>query len=213
MNIPKSTELLNNNSNNISVDLNPYRWKELRTPVLANYPDLIDAIEASRINNGLNSRIVNRPLLPNDILTLIHKGFGESDPYPVQNSLGRIWFFIEYNPYLRELYLTIIKARNLHSIKNCQPTTFVRAEILPTLNVNFSTDIIKQNANPDYMTETTFNLNLSEFPHNVLKLTVHEIDKDVFHMPIGTVYYPLDHLLIAQRAKGHAVWRNLLPGT
>lgn len=62
------------------------------------------------------------------------------------------------------------------------------------------------------MTEAIFNINLTEFAHNVLKLTVHEVDRDVFHIPIGTVYYPLDHLLIAQRTKGHAVWRNLLPG-
>ncbi|CAF4722195.1 unnamed protein product [Rotaria sp. Silwood1] len=214
-NIQVSSKLLNNtsinNSNDASSDLNPYQWNELRTPVLANYPDIIDVIEARRINNELNPRIKNHPLLPNDILTLINKGFGESDPYPININLGRIWFFLEYNPYLRQLYLTIIKARNLRSIKGYQPTTFVRAEILPTLNVNFSTDIIKENSNPDYMTETIFNINLSEFAHNVLKLTVHEIDKDVFHIPIGTIYYPLDHLLIAQRAKGHAVWRNLLP--
>ncbi|CAF0900128.1 unnamed protein product [Rotaria sordida] len=200
-----------NNSNEPSPNLDPYQWNELRTPVLANYPDIIDVVKARRINNELNPRTKNCPLLSNNILTLINKGFGESDPYPINNNLGRIWFFLEYNPYLRQLYLTIIKARNLRSIKDCQPTTFVRAEILPTLNTNFSTNIIKENSNPDYMTEIIFNINLSEFAHNVLKLTVHEIDRDVFHIPIGTIYYPLDHLLIAQRAKGHAVWRNLLP--
>ncbi|CAF3482812.1 unnamed protein product [Rotaria socialis] len=209
-NIERPSKFLNN-SNDSSFHVNPYRWNELRTPVLANYPDIIDVVEAHRINTERNPQIKTHPLLSNDILTMINKGFGESDPYSTNINLGRIWFFLEYNPYLRQLYLTIIKARNLRSIKYSQPTTFVRAEILPTLNVNFSTDIIKENANPDYMTDTTFNINLSEFAHNVLKLTVHEVDKDVFHLPIGTVYYPLDHLLIAQRAKGHAVWRNLLP--
>jgi hypothetical protein len=190
-----SPELLNNtslnNSNDTSVNLDPYQWNELRTPVLANYPDLIDAVEARRINSELNPRIKNHPLLPEDVRTLINKGFGESDPYPTNINLGRLWFFLEYNPYLRQLYLTIVKARSLRSMNNSEPTTFVRAELLPTLNAAFSTEIIKENANPDYMTETIFDINLSEFPRNVLKLTVHQVDKDTFH----------------------AVWRNLLPGT
>ncbi len=76
---------------------------------------------------------------------------------------------------------------------NGEPTTFVRTEILSILNAAFSTEIIKENANPNYMTETKFNINLSEFAHNVLKLTAHEVDKDVFHTPIGTIYYPLDY--------------------
>jgi hypothetical protein len=183
-------------------NFNQSQWNEMRTPVLANYPDMIDAVEPK-------SRTENQPLLSDDIQTLINKGFEESD---VESNLGRIWFFLEYNPYLRELYLTIIKARNLRSVTHCQPTTFVRADILPRLNATFSTDVIRENTNPDYMAETMFSINLSEFPQNVLKLTVYEIEKEVFHTSIGAIYYPLDHLLIAQRAKGHAVWRNLLPG-
>lgn len=188
---------------------NRYQCNEIRTPVLANYPDIIDAVETRRIHNELNLRKENHPLLPNDIQILINKGFEESNS---DFNLGRIWFFLEYNPYLRELYLTIIKARHLRSVTHCQPTTFVRADILPRLNATFSTDVIQENANPDYMAETMFSINLSEFPRNVLKLTVYEIEKEVFQTSIGTIYYPLDHLLIAQRVKGHAVWRNLLPG-
>ena len=201
-----------NNSNDASVNFNAHQWNELRTPVLTNYPDLIDPIEARRIHNQFNPQQKNHPLLPDDILASINKDFDESDPDSVNINLGRIWFFLEYNPYLRQLYLTIIKARNLRSMTNSKPTTFVRAQILPKLNLNFSTDVFEESTDPDYMTETTFNINLSEFAHNVLKLTVYQIESDVFYTPIGTVYYPLDHLLIAQRAKGHAVWRNLLPG-
>ncbi|CAF1061201.1 unnamed protein product [Adineta steineri] len=210
-NLTSSPELLDHPSINNSNDASINQWNELRTPVLANYPDLIDAAEARRIHTESYPRNKDHPLLSDDIIRLIKKGFGESDPYPTKNNLGRIWFFLEYNPYLRQLYLTIIKARCLRSMTNCEPTTFVRAEILPKLNLSFSTDIIKENSNPDYMAETLFNINLSEFSYNILKLTVHEVDKDVFHTPIGTTYYPLDHLLIAQRAKGHAVWRNLFP--
>ncbi|CAF0937203.1 unnamed protein product [Adineta steineri] len=210
-NLTSSPELLDHPSINNSNDASINQWNELRTPVLANYPDLIDAAEARRIHTESYSRNKDHPLLSDDIIRLINKGFGESDPYPTKNNLGRIWFFLEYNPYLRQLYLTIIKARCLRSMTNCEPTTFVRVEILPKLNLSFSTDIIKENSNPNYMTETIFNINLSEFSYNILKLTVHEVDKDVFHTPIGTTYYPLDHLLIAQRAKGHAVWRNLFP--
>ena len=183
---------------------NPCGWNELRTPTLANYPDLIDAVEAKQSHAGAQ----NGSHLPDNVRALMNRGFNESDP----STLGRLWFFLEYNPYLRQLYLTIIKARDLRSIKRCPPTTFVRAELVPVLNVTFCTDVVRNTANPDYLSETTFNINLSEFPQNALKLTVHEVDRDVFHTPIGTVYYPLDHLLLAQRAKGHAVWRHLLPG-
>ena len=200
----KNEDIATNNSHLASASPDPCEWNELRTPTLANYPDLIDAVEAKQnFSEGQNV-----PLLPDDVRALMNRGFNESDP----STLGRLWFFLEYNPYLRQLYLTIVKARDLRSVKGCPPTTFVRAELVPVLNVTFCTDVVRNNANPDYLSETTFNINLSEFPQNALKLTVHEVDRDVFHTPIGTVYYPLDHLLLAQRAKGHAVWRHLLPG-
>lgn len=125
---------------------------------------------------------------------------------------GRIYFFLAYDWQSKQLDLNVIKARRLRGRNEDLLSTFVRADIGPKLNATFSTDIVENNPNPDYMTETRFYLNPSEFSSNALKLTVYEVDKENSSVPIGTIFYPLEHLLIAQRAKGHLIWRDLLPG-
>ena len=122
---------------------------------------------------------------------------------------GRIYFFLAYDWQARQLDLNVIKARQLRGRNENLPSTFVRVDIGPRRNATFSTDIVQNNSNPDYMAETKFHLNPSEFSSNALKLTVYE---ETSSIPIGTIFYPLEHLLIAQRAKGHLVWRDLLPG-
>ncbi|CAF0760520.1 unnamed protein product [Didymodactylos carnosus] len=235
--VARSSSCHANNNKDVPItlplDIDKCDWTETRTPALVNYPDLITVQHCKEQKERRESRC-----LPEAVEKLIQKGFGESEPYPCPNlgewvfitivnltmklictcafPLGRLWFFLEYNPYMRLLYLTILKARCLRSLSNTnytrEPTTFVRAEIIPTLNKAYVTDIVKDTSNPNYNSETQFSINLVEFKENVLKLTVHEIDRDVFETPIGSVYYPLDHLIMAQRPKGHAIWRNLVPG-
>ena len=125
---------------------------------------------------------------------------------------GRIGFFLAYDFQLKQLYLNLIKVRQLRATIAHPPSTFVQVDIGPKFNGTFSTKRVKNNANPDYITELIFHVDLPDLFFNVLKLTVYEMENDFSRVPIGTIYYPLEHLLVAQRTKGHVVWRDLLPG-
>lgn len=57
-----------------------------------------------------------------------------------------------------------------------------------------------------------FQLNHLNLLSDALKSTVYEVERECSLVPIGMIFYPLEHLFIDQCAKGHLVRRDLLPG-
>ncbi|KAL1123180.1 hypothetical protein AAG570_002267, partial [Ranatra chinensis] len=118
--------------------------------------------------------------------------------YP-EGHLGRVWFYVRYEPNSEKLLVTLLKIKNLPSrtvgtSNSCDP--IVKLHLVPNQRRIQQSRQKKKTCNPFFDETFVFQVSEKELGDHSLKMTVLDSGRNKTQNTIGHVTFPLRHLAV-----------------